>query len=737
MTNETNLKEEFNYKQTINLPQTTFPMKGDGPRHEPEIQKFWDENKIYEKVLLDRKKNYIGRFLLHDGPPYLSSDKIHIGTALNKILKDIVVKYKTIRGYYSPYLPGFDCHGLPIENAALEKLKSNREGISPLDLRKKCAEFAWTNRISQEKKFKRLAVLGDWEHSYMTMDPEFEREELRLFGIMVEKGYIYRGLKPVYWCSHCQTALAEAEIEYVENFKSPSIYISFDVVRLSDKSAKFQKYNNLKIIVWTTTPWTIPGNVAISLNPDFDYVVAKSIKYGFFIIADGLLSSFNKTIGEDTEIVDKITGSELEYTVCQHPMYKRESIVVLGDHVTLETGTGCVRTAPGHGLEDYEISKKYNLEILSPVDAKGIFTSDAGEDLKGLFVHKAGNQKIIEKVLTSGSLIKQEDYFHSYPHCWRSNTPIIFRATKQWFCSVEKFKDQVLKEIDNVKWIPEIGRNRIYAMVESRSDWCISRQRVWGLPIPAFYCNSCNEVHLNNKIIQNLCPLVAQNGSNIWWEKEPNELLPKDYKCSCGGNVFIKEKDTMDVWFDSGVSHLAVVDKNLNLGPSPSEMYLEGSDQHRGWFQSSLLTRVAMNSKAPYKSVLTHGFVLDETGRKMSKSIGNVIDPDKIVNHLGADILRLWASSVDYSSDMRIGEHMLQQLSEVYRNIRNTSRFLLGNLFDFNITNNFVQYEKLLKIDKYLLHKLEILKSQVTECFDSYQFYKYYQLIQNFCAVDL
>ena len=465
--------------------------------------------------------------------------------------------------------------------------------------------------------------------------------------------------------------------------------------------------------------------------------MAKSIKYGFFIIADGLLSSFNKTIGEDTEIVDKITGSELEYTVCQHPMYKRESIVVLGDHVTLETGTGCVHTAPGHGLEDYEISKKYNLEILSPVDAKGIFTSDAGEDLKGLFVHKAGNQKIIEKVLTSGSLIKQEDYFHSYPHCWRSNTPIIFRATKQWFCSVEKFKDQILKEIDNVKWIPEITRNRIYAMVESRSDWCISRQRVWGLPIPAFYCNSCNEVHLNNKIIQNLCPLVAQNGSNIWWEKEPNELLPKDYKCSCGGNIFIKEKDTMDVWFDSGVTHLAVVDKNLNLGPSPSEMYLEGSDQHRGWFQSSLITRVAMNSEAPYKSVLTHGFVLDENGRKMSKSLGNVIDPDKIVNHLGADILRLWASSVDYSSDMRIGEHMLQQLSEVYRNIRNTSRFLLGNLFDFNITTNYIQYEKLLKIDKYLLHKLEILKSQVTECFDSYQFYKYYQLIQNFCAVDL
>ena len=339
--------------------------------------------------------------------------------------------------------------------------------------------------------------------------------------------------------------------------------------------------------------------------------------------------------------------------------------------------------------------------------------------------------------MASGSLIKQEDYFHSYPHCWRSNTPIIFRATKQWFCSVEKFKDQILKEIDNVKWIPEITRNRIYAMVESRSDWCISRQRVWGLPIPAFYCNSCNEVHLNNKIIQNLCPLVAQNGSNIWWEKEPHELLPTDYKCSCGGNIFIKEKDTMDVWFDSGVTHLAVVDKNLNLGPSPSEMYLEGSDQHRGWFQSSLITRVAMNSEAPYKSVLTHGFVLDENGRKMSKSLGNVIDPDKIVNHLGADILRLWASSVDYSSDMRIGEHMLQQLSEVYRNIRNTSRFLLGNLFDFNITTNYIQYEKLLKIDKYLLHKLEILKSQVTECFDSYQFYKYYQLIQNFCAVDL
>lgn len=741
MTASKDTENFIDYKNTINLPQTNFPMKGDGPRREPEIQKYWSDNRIYEKAL--EKRLGAERFLLHDGPPYLSSGNIHIGTALNKILKDIVVKYKTLQGFYSPYMPGFDCHGLPIESAiSKEQKKDGNKTLSPLEIRNQCIEFVLKNKTLQEQKFRRLGVLGDWEHAYMTINPKFEAAQLRLFGEMVDKGYIYRGLKPVFWCASCQTALAEAEVEYVENYKSPSIYVVFKVRRLSEKAKSLSKFNDLRVVIWTTTPWTIPGNMAICLNKDFEYVVVKSLKYGNLLLAKGLLNEFNKKISDDCEILETIGGADLEGTVCTHPLYERESPIILGDHVTLETGTGCVHTAPGHGLEDFAVGHKYRIKVISPVDAKGLLTDEAGDNLKGLYAQKAGNQKVIELLSNQGALLHQEDYFHSYPHCWRSKTPIMFRATEQWFCSVKDFRDKALAEIKKVKWIPKIGENRIYSMVESRTDWCISRQRVWGVPIPAFYCTSCGKEHLNKSLIEQVSKLVENKGTNIWWELDAEQLMPNGYKCSCGNSAFRKETDIMDVWFDSGSTHYSVVDQNKslfdknNLG-SPSELYLEGSDQHRGWFQSSLLTSVAINGRAPYKSVLTHGFVLDENGRKMSKSLGNVVDPEKVISEYGADILRLWVASTDYSSDMRIGQNMIKQLAEVYRNIRNTTRFILGNLHDYDPGNTAMSYDNLWHIDKYALHRLEEIKKEITTAFDSYEFYRYYQILQNYCAVDL
>ncbi len=736
MQSKEQLNETVNYKDTLNLPRTDFPMKGDGPKREPEIQKFWHENKVYEKVLETRKKNNIGKFLLHDGPPYLSSGNIHIGTALNKILKDIVVKYKTLEGYYAPYVPGFDCHGLPIESAVLKDKKKD-EMISAVEIRKQCTAFVMKNKISQEEKFKRLGVLGDWQNAYMTIDPKFEANQLRLFGEMVEKGFIYRGLKPVYWCSSCQTALAEAEVEYVENYKSPSIYVAFNIQELSSNAKALEKYKDLKTVIWTTTPWTIPGNLAVCLHKDFTYVVIKSKEHGHLLLAEGLLNEFNSKTSEECLILEKIQGKDLEHSICKHPLYERESPIILGEHVTLETGTGCVHTAPGHGLEDFAIGHKYKLKILSPVNAKGVLTDEAGSELAGLYVHKAGNQKVIDLLAQKGALIKQEDYFHSYPHCWRSKTPIIFRATEQWFCSVEKFRNKALEEINKVTWIPEVGKNRIYSMVESRTDWCISRQRTWGVPITAFYCTSCNEVHLNKNIIGNVASHVEKNGTNIWWELEAEKLLLAGYKCKCGSTSFKKETDTMDVWFDSGSTHYAVIEQRDELKGIKDVMYLEGSDQHRGWFQSSLLTSVAIKQKAPYTHVLTHGFVLDESGRKMSKSLGNVVDPEKVISEYGADILRLWVASTDYSSDMRIGQNMLKQLAEVYRNIRNTARFILSNLYDFDEKDDYIKYEDLWVIDKYILSKLALKSNLIRSYFEKYEFYLYYQELQNFCAVDL
>lgn len=730
---------KVNYKDTLNLPATDFKMKADAAIREIDIQKFWEENKIYEKNLKQRDKS--NKFILHDGPPYLSSDKIHIGTALNKILKDIVVKYKSQSGFYSPYVPGYDGHGLPIENAVVKSIKGGREAVTPTELRGKCREFATKNLKGQEENFKRLGVLGNWEHPYITIDAKFEAAQIRVFGEMAKKGYIYKGLKPVYWCTSCETALAEAEVEYADH-TSHSVYVKFEFegeeAKKAYAAAGISSDLPLFAVIWTTTPWTLPANLAISLNPKFEYNYVK--KDGeVYVIAKELLVSVSQSIGwgEDTEIIGTVVGEKLELFKTRHPFLDRESVIILGEHVTTEAGTGLVHTAPGHGLEDYEVGNKYKIGVLSPVNNKGIFTSDAGK-FEGMPYYKA-NPEIINELKELNALLQHGEISHSYPHCWRCKHPVIYRATEQWFVNVASYRNKALKAIDEVNWIPASGHQRIYKMVESRSDWCISRQRAWGVPIPVFYCDDCGESIITDETINNVAEMFDKESSDAWTKYSAQELLPAGFKCpKCSSQNLRKEKDIMDVWFDSGVTHYAVVDARKDeLGETPVELYLEGSDQHRGWFQSSLLTSVAIKERAPYKAVLTHGFVLAADGRKMSKSMGNVVEPQKIVNKYGADVLRLWTASVDYTNDVKIGENIILQLVEVFKKVRNTSRFILGNLYDFNPAENYVEYEKLNEIDKYALHKLQVLIENVTAAFEDYEFYKYYQLIQNFVSVDL
>lgn len=788
---------ENRYKDTIDLPQTTFPMRGNGPVREPEFQKTWEETKVYEKNLGARKAQGAKPFILHDGPPYLSSDKIHIGTALNKILKDIIIKYKSQQGFISPYIPGYDSHGLPIENAVVKKIKGGRAAVSVAELREKCKEFALKNLNGQEAKFKRLGVWGDWEHPYITLQEKFEAEQLRLFAEMAAKGHIYRGLKTVYWSYGCETALADAEVEYNDEHVSNSIYVAFKVKPESIEQNEILnnfKYKNIlkdsKVLIWTTTPWTIPGNLAISLHKDFEYVIVEACKeskpdqsLGKLVLAKELVASLAKSASlEIKELTEPFKGSELEGLVTQHPLFDRESPIIFGDHVTTEAGTGCVHTAPGHGQEDFIIGKEYGLDILCPVNGKGVYTAEAGiykaaldqipeglqnseflapliEEIKenggvkfeGIHVIKDGNDKMIKALILSGSLIHKNKITHSYPYCWRSKTPLLYRATEQWFASVDGFREQALKEIDKVKWIPERGHNRIYAMVEDRGDWCISRQRTWGVPIPALYDKSkVNESGnyesiLDPEIIEEVAKVFEQEGSSAWYQKEIQDLVPQSLLESKGlkAENLVKETDTMDVWFDSGSTHRSVVAARaeeffMKAGEfTPVDLYLEGSDQHRGWFQSSLLTSVATNGTAPYQSVLTHGFVVDEQGRKMSKSVGNVVDPEDVIKKYGADILRLWVASVDYSLDIKVGQNMFKQLTDIYRNFRNTSRYMLGNLFDFDPEQDSVAYDELWELDKLILHRLQKLTQELTTDFDNYQFFKYYQMIQNFCAVDL
>jgi isoleucyl-tRNA synthetase len=705
---------------------------------EVEIQAQWDATGVYKRNLEKRKDG--PTFILHDGPPYLSSAKIHIGTALNKILKDIVVKYKSLRGFYSPYVPGYDSHGLPIETAALKDVKGGRSAISPVELRARCRDFALKNLKGQEANFRRLGVWGDWEDPYITLNKHFEAAQLRVFGKMAEAGYLYKGLKSVYWCAHCETALAEAEVEYADH-QSHSIYVKFAVAEESrSKLPKFVPADRaVSFVIWTTTPWTLPANLAIALNPEFTYVFLDTKQHGLLIIAEALRESFLAVLGLSTEeapVLGTISGKELEYLKAKHPFIDRESLIILGDHVTAEAGTGCVHTAPGHGPEDFEIGAKYKLGVLSPVDERGIFTEEAGE-FKGQFYSKA-NGAIIEKLKEKGALLHDAKFSHSFPHCWRCKNPLLFRATEQWFASVDGFRDQALKAIDQVEWIPTSGKNRIFNMVENRADWCISRQRAWGVPIPIFYCIECKTPLMKQASIEKVAKVFEEEGSDSWWEKDAEAFLGKDEKCAtCGNNTFTKETDIMDVWFDSGSSHAAVLDQRPELRGNPCEMYLEGSDQHRGWFQSSLLTSVATTGHAPYKTVLTHGFVVDENGRKMSKSLGNSVEPDEVIKNYGADVLRLWVASVNYTDDIPIGKNMLAQLADVYRKLRNTARYMLGNLYDFDPALDTVPFEELTDLDKFILHRLNQVVEDVLVDFDRYEFFKYYQVLQNFCVVDL
>ena len=740
------MTEAKSYKETVNLPQTNFSMRANSVKREPELQQFWAENQIYEQLSQDNPGDI---FTLHDGPPY-ANGALHVGHALNKILKDTINKYKLLRGYKVRYVPGWDCHGLPIELKVLQKMKSKeRQGLTPLKLRQQASKFALETVDEQREAFKRFGVWGEWDNPYLTLKPEYEAAQIGVFGKMVLKGYIYRGLKPVHWSPSSRTALAEAELEYPEGHTSRSIYAAFGVTNLGEKvKDKLQQLlPNLGVAIWTTTPWTIPGNLAVAVNGDLNYAVVEvtdsPCAFSYLIVAADLVETLGEKLGVNLIVKETIPGKDLEGCIYKHPLFYRESPVVIGgDYITTESGTGLVHTAPGHGQEDYIVGQKYNLPILSPVDDKGNFTEEAGK-FAGLNVLKDANEAIIAALTEEKSLLLEEAYQHKYPYDWRTKKPTIFRATEQWFASVEGFRDEALKAIESVQWIPAQGQNRITPMVADRSDWCISRQRSWGVPIPVFYDEETNEPLLNEETINYVQNIIAEKGSDAWWELSVEELLPETYRNN--GRTYRKGTDTMDVWFDSGSSWAAVADLRDNL-TYPVDIYLEGSDQHRGWFQSSLLTSVANNGCAPYKTVLTHGFTLDEKGYKMSKSLGNTIAPQTIIEGgnnkkkeppYGADVLRLWVASVDYTSDMAIGPNILKQLADSYRKIRNTSRFLLGNIHDFDPAKDAVAYEDLPELDKYMLHRMTEVFKDVTDAYESFQFYRFFQAVQNFCVVDL
>lgn len=722
----------MDYGKTLNLPKTDFPMRANLPEKEPEIVDFWEKEDVYRKNLKQRKGNK--KFILHDGPPYANGD-IHLGQTLNKILKDIINKSKSMDGYHCPYVPGWDTHGLPIETQVIKSLGINRHEKTVVDFRHLCRDYALKYIDKQRNQFKRLGVMGDWDNPYLTLKPQFEAKQIEVFGEMAKKGYIYKGLKPVYWCPDCETALAEAEIEYSEH-KTHSIYVNFSIT--DDKGlfdGLLDTLDKAYVMIWTTTPWTIPANLAIALNADIEYILME-MGDSYYVVAKDKADEIKELGGfSDYNTLAEFSGKELEGVICRHPFMERDSVIILGEHVTLEQGTGCVHTAPGHGEEDFLIGMKYGLPALNPVDDKGYFTEAAGE-YQGMYYAKA-NDAIVKDLVKIGAMFAHSDMLHSYPHCWRCKGPVIFRATEQWFASVESFKEEALKAIEKVRWIPHWGEDRISSMVKDRDDWCISRQRVWGVPIPIFYCNKCGQHIINDGTINAVKKLFAEEGSDAWFTKEAEEILAGDSKCeNCGANSFRKETDTMDVWFDSGSSHAAVLETWPDL-EWPSTMYLEGSDQHRGWFQSSLLTAVATRGRAPYREVLTHGFVVDGEGRKMSKSLGNGIDPMDVIKEYGADILRLWTASADYQTDIRISPRILKQLSEVYRKIRNTARFMLGNLYDFDPDKDGVEYDDLTDLDKWALHKGEKLLEKVVNAYREYEFHILFYAMHHFCVVDM
>ncbi len=722
------------YNNTLNLPKTEFSMRGNLTQKEPVMLEEWAKDRTYYAMIEKNKDKPL--YVLHDGPPYANGD-IHMGTALNKVLKDIIVRYKNMNGFCAPYIPGWDTHGLPIELRAMKEIGVENGAISPVELREYCHKYALNQVENQKKQFVRLGVWGDFDDPYLTLKPEFEARQIEIFGDMFGKGYMYKGLKPVYWCPDCQTALAEAEIEYA-NDPCHSIYVKFKVAddkgRFTDLGIDLDK---TYFVIWTTTTWTLPGNLAICLGPEYEYTVVQANGENYVMAAELVRPTMEAAKIEEYTTVGSFKGKELEYIVTNHPVMDRTSLVIVGDHVTLESGTGCVHTAPGFGVDDFEVCKKYpEIGIVVPVDAKGVQTAEAGK-YAGLTT--TDSNKVIAKDLEDcGALFALEKIVHQYPHCWRCKNPVLFRATEQWFCSVKGFKEDSIKAIESVEWIPAWGEDRIKGMVNDRSDWCISRQRTWGVPIPVVYCKDCGKPVVNEKTIAAISEMFRKEGANSWYLRDAKEFIPSDVKCECGCAEFTKETDIFDVWFDSGVTHAAVMEERGY--DVPVDLYLEGADQYRGWFQSSLLTSVATKNRSPYKAVCTHGWVVDGEGKTMHKSLGNGVAPNEVYDVYGADILRLWVASSDYHADIRISKEILKQLSDTYKKIRNTARFILGNLGDttgFDVEKDIVDVSDLHEIDKWALIRLNSLIEKCKAAYDAFDFHIVVHSIHNFCVTDM
>lgn len=728
----------MDYNQTVHLPQTDFPMRAGLPKREPDMLQEMYDHDLYHKLM--KKNEGKPTFVLHDGPPYANGN-IHIGTALNKILKDIIVKHRNMTGYCAPYVPGWDTHGLPIESAILKNKKIKRDELTTSEFREKCKEYALDFVDKQREQFKRLGVLGEWENPYLTLKPEFEAKQVEIFGKMAEKGYIYKGMKPVYWCPADQTALAEAEIEYA-NDPCTTIFVKFPVQDDKGKLGQYADLSKVYFVIWTTTPWTIPGNFAICLNAEFDYVLLQVPGGDVYVLAKDLVESVCKAAHIDLEacqVLATLKGSEFELMTAKHPLFDRESVILNGEHVTLDAGSGCVHTAPGFGAEDFQICQQYDKAGLThigvpvPVNAKGVMTD---ERYNGQFYAK-GNDMVVEDLEKEGFLVAKENITHSYPHCWRCKNPIIYRATEQWFCSVDAIKDAAVQACDSIQWKPDWGKDRMTSMITERNDWCISRQRVWGVPIPIFYCDECGADIVTPETIAHISALFREHGSNIWFDKTADELVPEGFVCpKCGKTHFSKESDIMDVWFDSGSTHAAVLDERPYLH-FPADVYLEGGDQYRGWFQSSMLTSIAAKGVAPYKQIITHGWTVDGEGRAMHKSLGNAVAPEEVIKDYGADMLRLWVASADYTQDMRISKDIMKQLSQAYLKIRNTARYMLGNLCDFEPDTDAVAVENLMELDRYALYRFNELVKTVRAAYDRYEFHAVYRAVYNFCVVDM
>ena len=724
------------YNATLNLPQTDFPMRAGLPKREPELLKIFYERSVYETLM--EKNAGKPTFVLHDGPPFSNGD-IHIGHVRNKVLKDIIVRQKNMSGFLAPYTPGWDNHGMPIESAIIKKQKLDRKNMSIPEFRNACRDFAQNFVDRQREQFKRLGIIGDWDNPYLTMAPAFEAEEVRVFGKMYEKGYIYKGLKPVYWCTSDETALAEAEIEYA-NDPCTAIYVKFRVNDSRGVLDGISGPDNAYFLIWTTTTWTLPGNLAVCLGPDIEYSVCRAEDSVYIVASELCKTVFDKAGIDKFEVLKKLPGKAFEHMTAQHPFYDRQSLVILGDHVTAEAGTGCVHTAPAHGVDDFISCTKYPklkeaMMQLTPVDSRGIFTQDA---LQYAGQHYSKAAAVINADLeASGAMFAAEEIEHSYPHCWRCKNPVIFRATEQWFASVDAMKETAVKSCDNIQWIPEWGKERMVAMLTERSDWCISRQRHWGLPIPVFYCGKCEKPVCTPETIESVAQVFAVKGSNAWYELTEAELLPHGFNCPhCGANEFTKGSDSLDCWFDSGSTHAAVLHGQFPNLRFPADIYLEGGDQYRGWFQSSMLTSIAVNGVPPYKIIITHGWTLDGEGRAMHKSLGNTVAPEDVIKDYGADILRLWVSSSDYKNDGRISKELFKQLSESYLKIRNTARFILGNLNGFD-PDNLVAVSDMQELDRWALSRLNQLVAAVSSSYDRYEYHTIYHGIYNFCTVDM